>query len=111
MTSPKESDLVDQRSPDQPKGINEILDEQIESSLREFDRSNYGLFISAFAAGMEIGFSVMLMGTVITGWSDSLTANHHILSWHCVIRWDLFLSLLADQSFLQNTPRWPSCRC
>ena len=104
MTSPKESDLVDQRSPDQPKGINEILDEQIESSLREFDRSNYGLFISAFAAGMEIGFSVMLMGTVITGWSDSLTANHlHLILALCYPLGFIFVIIGRSELFTEHT--------
>lgn len=49
-----------------PKEVSEILEEQIDTSLKDFNRSGTGLFISAFAAGLEVGFSVLLMGTVFT---------------------------------------------
>ena len=49
-----------------PKKIHEILEEQIDASLHEFNRSNLGLFLSAFTAGLEIGFSILLIGTVYT---------------------------------------------
>ena len=49
-----------------PKGVHQILEEQIDSSLHEFNRSNIGLFMSALAAGLEIGFSVLFMGTIYT---------------------------------------------
>ena len=58
---------------DKPKKLKQILDEQIETSLHEFDRSNTGLFMSAFTAGLEIGFSVLLMGTIFTMFGDSLS--------------------------------------
>ena len=51
---------------DQPKKVHQIMDEQIKMSLHEFSRSNVGLFISAFAAGLEIGFSVLFIGTIYT---------------------------------------------
>lgn len=51
---------------DRPKEVSEILGEQIEAGLKEFDRSNVGLFMSSFAGGLEIGFSVLLMGTIYT---------------------------------------------
>lgn len=47
-----------------PKQIDEILDEQIETGLREHKRSNQGLFLSAFSAGLEVGFSVFLMASI-----------------------------------------------
>ncbi len=49
-----------------PKGVNEILEEQIETALNEYQRSNSRLFISAFAAGLEVGFSVFLIGILHT---------------------------------------------
>lgn len=58
---------------DKPKEVNRILEEQLETSLHEFNRSNSGLFISAFGAGLEIGFSVLLMGTVFTLFGYSLS--------------------------------------
>lgn len=51
---------------DRPKGIRQILDEQINAGLHEFRRSNTGLFISAFTAGMEIGFSILSMAMLYT---------------------------------------------
>lgn len=49
---------------DRPKEANQILEEQIETGLIEFRRSGVGLFLSAFAAGLEIGFSLLLMGVI-----------------------------------------------
>jgi formate/nitrite transporter FocA (FNT family) len=51
---------------DKPKAVGEILEEQLETSMHEFNRTNSGLFLSAFNAGLEIGFSIVLMGTVLT---------------------------------------------
>jgi len=50
----------------QPKKINEILDEQIESALHEHNRSNQDLFLSAISAGLEVGFSVFLMAAIFS---------------------------------------------
>ncbi len=58
---------------DRPKEVKEILDEQIDTSLKEFNRSGLGLFMSAFTAGLEVGFSVLFMGTVLTLFGDSLS--------------------------------------
>jgi formate/nitrite transporter FocA (FNT family) len=63
MAEEKEKKIT---KPDKPKEVGEILEEQLETSLKEFSRSNKGLFISAFTAGLEIGFSILLMGTVLT---------------------------------------------
>lgn len=49
-----------------PKEINEILDEQIETALREHNRSNQDLFLSAISAGLDIGFSVFLMAVIFS---------------------------------------------
>ena len=58
---------------DRPKEVNQILEEQLDESLKGFQRSNTGLFISALAAGMEIGFSVLFMGTIFTMFGGSLS--------------------------------------
>jgi len=55
-----------------PKKINEILDEQIETALREHNRSNQDLFLSAISAGLEVGFSVFLMAAIYTLFSGIL---------------------------------------
>ena len=56
---------------DRPKEADQILEEQIHSSLKEFKRSNRGLLLSGFTAGLEIGFSVVLMGTIYTLFADT----------------------------------------
>ncbi|MCU4158280.1 formate/nitrite transporter family protein [Carboxylicivirga sp. A043] len=53
-----------------PKQINEILDEQIETGLREHKRSNQDLFLSAISAGLEVGFSVFLMASIYSLFND-----------------------------------------
>ena len=50
----------------EPKTYGEILEEQIESGLREHQRSNASLFLSGISAGLEVGFSVFLMGVIYT---------------------------------------------
>lgn len=47
-----------------PKEINEILDEQIQTAMKEHNRSNQDLFFSAISAGLEVGFSVFLMASL-----------------------------------------------
>jgi formate/nitrite transporter FocA (FNT family) len=49
-----------------PKKIDEILDEQIETAIREHERSNLKLFLSSITAGLEIGFSVFLMASIFS---------------------------------------------
>ncbi|MCV9385441.1 formate/nitrite transporter family protein [Reichenbachiella ulvae] len=56
-----------------PKEGKEILEEQIDMSMKEFNRSNLGLFMSAFTAGLEIGFSVLFMGTIFTMFGEQLS--------------------------------------
>ncbi|BDC98679.1 formate/nitrite transporter family protein [Persicobacter psychrovividus] len=56
-----EKNNVDKATLDKPKQFKQILDEQIEAGMHEFNRSNTGLFFSAFSAGLEIGFSFLFM--------------------------------------------------
>jgi len=58
---------------DRPKEVAEILDEQIDTGLKEFKRSNSSLFISAFAGGLEIGFSLLFMSTIFTLFGQDLS--------------------------------------
>jgi len=58
---------------DQPKKVHQIMEEQIKMSLHEFSRSNLGLFLSAFAAGLEIGFSVLFIGTIYSMFGGQLS--------------------------------------
>jgi formate/nitrite transporter FocA (FNT family) len=65
-----------------PKQIGEILDEQIETALREHNRSNQDLFFSAISAGLEIGFSVFLMASIYSLFNDVIhpSALHVLLA-------------------------------
>jgi len=63
-----------------PKKIDEILQEQIETAMHEHERSNFRLFLSSISAGLEIGFTVFLMATLFSLFSDMLQpAVLHIL--------------------------------
>ena len=65
-----------------PKTASEIAEEQIETGLKEHRRSNFRLFLSAFTAGLEIGFSVFLMGIIYTLFKGELSESslHVILA-------------------------------
>lgn len=49
-----------------PKEGDEILKDQIQMALTEYRRHNKTLFFSAFSGGLEIGFSLLLMGSLYT---------------------------------------------
>ncbi|RDI71696.1 formate/nitrite transporter family protein [Halopelagius longus] len=55
-----------------------ILEEQITNAMNELRRPASGLFLSAFSAGLDIGFGPLLMAAVFTlvseAWSDPLTS-------------------------------------
>ncbi len=58
-----------------PKGGNQILKEQIQMALTEYHRHNKALFLSSFSGGLEIGFSLLLMGTLYTMFYDQLSMS------------------------------------
>ena len=68
----KEEDVKDI---DKPKEGEQILKEQIRTSLLEYRRHNKALFVSAFSAGLEVGFSLLLMGVLYTLFSDQLSES------------------------------------
>ena len=73
-------DKDNQERTDQPKGVNDILDEQMSTSLHEYKRSNIRLLVSALSAGLEIGFSVFLMGILFTLFKDQVSDQvSHVL--------------------------------
>ena len=55
-----------EHTPEQPKEPYEIMVEQIEAGLKEHRRSNIGLFISSLSAGLEVGFSIRVIGIIYT---------------------------------------------
>lgn len=55
-----------EHTPEQPKEPYEIMVEQIEAGLKEHRRSNIGLLISSLSAGLEVGFSILVIGIIYT---------------------------------------------
>ena len=55
-----------EHKPEQPKEPYEIMVEQIEAGLKEHRRSNIGLLISSLSAGLEVGFSILVIGIIYT---------------------------------------------
>ncbi len=49
-----------------PKSLERILNEQIDESCEEYSRSNKALFLSALTAGLDLGFSLVVMGVLYT---------------------------------------------
>ena len=55
---------ADKREPRKP--AIRILEQQIQSGLNELERSTSGLFMAGLSAGMDLGFSIFLMGVLMT---------------------------------------------
>jgi formate/nitrite transporter FocA (FNT family) len=51
---------------DEPKSYDEILSQEVDEGLREFERSSASLFLSALSAGLDLGFSALIVAAVIT---------------------------------------------
>ena len=58
---------------DRPKSDRQILSEQMDESLREYQRNNRSLLLSSMAAGMEIGFSVFLIAAFYSHFHASVS--------------------------------------
>jgi len=51
---------------EKPKEAYEIMHEQIQAGLKEYNRSDLGLFLSSLSAGLEVGFSILTIGIIYT---------------------------------------------
>ncbi|MCO6488680.1 MAG: formate/nitrite transporter family protein [Phaeodactylibacter sp.] len=56
-----------------PKSLERIVEEQIEESLEEYKRSDKALFLSAVTAGLDLGFSLLVIGVLYTMFSQRLS--------------------------------------
>jgi len=61
-------------SNDMKKG-EEVLDKQVTEGIEEFAKPNFQLFISALTGGLEIGFSVLLIGLLHTVFADQFASK------------------------------------
>lgn len=104
MFSRRGTDELDKPRSDKPKRVKQILDEQIEAGLHEFNRSSTGLFISAFAAGLEVGFSILFMGTIYSMFGGSLsTETLHLYLALCYPIGFLFVIIGRSELFTEHT--------
>jgi formate/nitrite transporter FocA (FNT family) len=58
---------------DRPKSVEQITKEQVEEGIEEYNRSNRGLFLSAFTAGMDLGFSLLIMAILYTMFASKVS--------------------------------------
>jgi len=58
-----------------PKSLERIVKEQIEESVEEYRRSNKALFLSALTAGLDLGFSLLVIGVLYTMFREKLSVE------------------------------------
>jgi len=63
------------KSEEKPKEAHEIMYEQIETGLKEYKRSDLGLFLSSLSAGLEVGFSILTIGVIYTLFKNESTTG------------------------------------
>lgn len=103
--SEKHSEIAQKNgNTDKPKGARQILQEQIETGIGEYNRAGFSLFLSAFAAGLEIGFSILLMGSLFTLFQDQISESglHLILSLSYSLGF-VFVMLGRSELFTEHT--------
>jgi len=61
------------KSEEKPKEAFEIMSEQIEAGLKEHKRSDLGLLLSSLSAGLEVGFSILIIGIIYTLFKNEST--------------------------------------
>lgn len=54
-----------------PKDPEQIIEEQMDESLSEYRKSKGSLFLSSVIAGLDLGFSLLVIGVLYTMFSDS----------------------------------------
>ncbi len=58
-----------------PKTLERIVHEQIDESLQEYKRNDKSLFLSGVTAGLDLGFSLLVIGVLYTMFSGKLSAE------------------------------------
>ncbi|MEO5912233.1 MAG: formate/nitrite transporter family protein [Pelobium sp.] len=88
----------------QPKEIAQILHEQIETSLHEHRRPRFSLLLSSFSAGLEVGFSLLLMATAYSMFAANNSENFtHVLISICYPLGFLFVVIGRSELFTEHT--------
>ena len=67
------SDLVKEKASEPKKPYKQILKEEVVAGMRELRRPAISLFLSGLSAGLDVGFSLLLMATMLTLAGNSLS--------------------------------------
>jgi formate-nitrite transporter family protein len=88
----------------QPKEVHEILNQLTEEGEIQHKRSSKSLFLSSFGAGLEISFSVLLIGVVYTLYNHQVSeASMHMLLSISYPLGFLFVILGKSELFTEHT--------
>jgi formate/nitrite transporter FocA (FNT family) len=88
----------------QPKQIAQILHEQIETSLHEHRRSRFSLLLSSFSAGLEVGFSLLLMAAAYSMFAANSSPEFtHVLIAFCYPLGFVFVIIGRSELFTEHT--------
>lgn len=68
-----------EEAPDQPKGPARILREEVEQGVQELERPGGGLFLSGLSAGLDIGFSLFFIATLLALFPDAPEGMRRVL--------------------------------
>lgn len=87
-----------------PSQVHEILDQLSEDGLRQHTRPSWSLFLSALAAGLEIGFSILLMGVLFSLFENRISepAMHMLLAVSYPLGF-LFVIIGREELFTEQT--------
>ena len=77
MQAPQHQNITttEPKKEEKPKEAFEIMNEQIEAGLKEHNRSGIGLFLSSISAGLEVGFSILLIGVMYTLFKNEVSSS------------------------------------
>lgn len=87
-----------------PGQVHEILDQLSEDGLLQHSRPSWSLFLSALAAGLEIGFSILLMGVLFSLFENRISepAMHLLLALSYPLGF-LFVIIGREELFTEQT--------
>jgi formate-nitrite transporter family protein len=105
MEKMKEEELITSKHTlEQPKEPYDIMIEQIEAGLKEHRRSNVGLLLSSLSAGLEVGFSVLLIGIIYTlfKWEVSISKLYLLMALAYPIGY-IFVIIGRSELFTEHT--------
>lgn len=105
MSKDEPSDLpVVQLSSDQPKPVDQVVKEQISEGLHQYDRKPKKVFLSSIIAGLDLGFSLFLMGCIYTLFHGAVSdSSLHVMMAFAYPIGFLFVVLGGSVLFTEHT--------